>query len=520
LQTLQSQSFQDQRRAALAVAFSSDGALLASSGDDGRIVVRGTDGWNVQNTLETGATDLISIAFDGPGKNVASASLAGPVEIWALGREAGAHPVARIPARTEKRWKVRYSPDGSTIAVASWDGTVEFWDAETLQYRGTIDGNDERVNDIAFDGEHRLLTAAESGAVRLWDAAAIKPIFIDTLNDSRETLVGRYSPDGTKFAAGGKDGVATLYRVGEDGSLQRVCNVKHDNWVTSIAFSPDGGHVVSGDGSENGVKLWGTDNCQMVGRPIPAESADFRTVAFSPTGDRIAWSAKAGTIWLMFLKSDSPPIKLPTLHTNDVEEIDFNDTGTLLVSGGADGKVLLWNAADGSLDRQLRDGGSGIFTTRFGAGGRLVAAGGVSDEIQVWDLTRPKDQELIEVLPALGGSNRLAFDKDGTTLAVGSDARYISMWSTSSWDKIFQLNVAVGVRSVFGFDPTRGDLAFDGENGAIRVLPGRESPKLIYPTALRRGMDIFFDELPVNFALAQDTVTIESAPKSCETASR
>jgi hypothetical protein len=31
-------------------------------------------------------------------------------------------------------------------------------------------------------------------------------------------------------------------------------------------------------------------------------------------------------------------------------------------------------------------------------------------------------------------------------------------------------------------------------------------------------MDIFFDELPVNFALDQDTVTIESTPKSCETA--
>ena len=302
LETSQSRSFQDQRQAALAIAFSGDGSLLASTGDDGRIVVRGTDGWNVQNTIETGATDLISIAFDGTGKKLAAASLAGPVEIWALGTEAGAHPVARVPARMEKRWKVRYSPDGSTIAVASWDGTVGFWDADTLQYRGTIDGNDERVNDIAFvfaDGERRLLTADESGAVRFWDAAAIKPIFIDTANDSRETLVGRYSPDGTKFAAGGKDGVATLYRVDEDGSFQRVCNVKHDDWVTSIAFSPDGRRVVSGDGSENGVKLWEVDTCQDVGRPIPAESADIRTVAFSPAGDRIAWSAKAGAIWLM-----------------------------------------------------------------------------------------------------------------------------------------------------------------------------------------------------------------------------
>jgi len=520
LETSQSQSFQDQRRAALAIAFSADGSLLASSGDDGRIVVRGTEGWSVQNTIETGATDLISIAFDGTGKKLAAASLAGPVEIWAIGPEASADPVARVPAPMEKRWKVRYSPDGSTIAVASWDGTVGFWDAETLQYRGIIDGNDERVNDIAFvfvDGERRLLTAAESGAVRFWDAAAIKPIFIDTANDSRETLVGRYSPDGTKFAAGGKDGVVTLYRVDANGSFQRVCGVKHNDWVTSIAFSPDGGRVLSGDGSENGIRLWAADNCQDVGRPIPAESADLRTVAFSPASDQIAWSTKAGFIWLMRLDSDAPPTRLAANHTNDVGEIDFNDAGTLLVSGDADGKVLVWNTTDGSLDRQLRDGGSAIFTTRFGAGGRLVAAGGVDDEIQVWDLTRPQGQELIKELRALGGSNRLAFNNDGTILAFGSDARYISMWSTSSWDKIFQLNVEVGVRSVFGFHPTHGDLAFDGENGVIRVLPRREPTNPTDPKAVRRGMDIFFDELPVNFALEQNTATIQSPPKSCET---
>lgn len=519
LETSQTQSFQDQPNAVWAIAFSGDGGLLASSGDDGRIVVRRTGDWSVQETIETETTDVISIAFDETGKKLAAAALAGPVGIWALGAEPGADPVARVPARTEKRWKVRYSPDGSTLAVASWDGTVGFWDAETLQYRGTIDGNDERVNDISFffvDGERKLLTAAESGAVRFWDLGTVRPIFVDAANDSRETLVGRYSSDGTKFAAGGKDGSATLFRIAENGSLQAVCPVKHENWVTSIAFSPDGSRALSGDRSENGVKLWDTDNCQEVGRPISAEETTFRAVAFSPAGNQIAWSANAGDIWLMRLDSNAAPTKLPAVHTKEVREIDFNDDGTLLVSGGEDGRVLVWNATNGTLHRTLRDGGAGIFTTRFGAGGRLVAAGGTGDQIQVWEITRPKGEELMEELPALGGSNRLGFNKDGTILAFGSDARYISMWSTSSWDKVFQLNVGVGVRSIFDFNPTHGDLAFDGEHGVIRVLPRREPTNPTQPKAVRRGMDIFFDELPVNFALAPETVTIESTPKSCE----
>ena len=211
LETSRARVFQDQQHGAWAIAFSGDGSLLASAGGDGRIVVRRIDDWSVQDTIETGVADLISIAFDGTGKKLTTAALAGPVEVWALDAQPGAGPLAQVPARKDKRWKVRYSPDGSILAVASWDGTIGFWDAETLQYRGTIDGNDERVNDISFffaDGKRKLLTAAESGAVRFWDAAAINPIFIDTTNDSRETLVGRYSPDGTKFAAGGKDGLA------------------------------------------------------------------------------------------------------------------------------------------------------------------------------------------------------------------------------------------------------------------------------------------------------------------------
>ena len=519
LQTSQTQSFQAQPDAIWAIAFSRDGALFASSGDEGDIVVRGTDDWNVQETIETSDIDVISIAFDGTGRKIAAASLDGPVGIWALGAGSDAGPVARVPTRTEKRWKVGYSPDGATIAVASWDGTVGFWDAETLQYRGTIDGNDERVNDISFlsvDGSRKLLTAAESGAVRFWDLATVRPVFADTANDRRETLVGRYSSDGTKFAAGGKDGSAALFRVTDDGALQFNCAFKHEKWVTSVAFSPDGSHGLSGDRGKNGVKLWNAETCQEVGRPIPTEEAAFRAVAFSPAGDQIAWSGNGGDLWLMRLDSDAAPTKLPDVHTEELREIDFNDDGTFLVSGGKDGKVLVWDVANRTLARTLRDGGPAIFTTRFGAGGRLIAAGGTEDQIQVWDLTRPKGEELIAELPAVGGSNRLGFNKDGTVLAVGADKRYISIWSTLSWDKIFQLNVGVGVRSIFDFHPTRGDLAFDGEKGRIRVLPRRDAANAIQPRTVRRGMDIFFDELPVNFAPRQGIATIEATPGSCE----
>ena len=514
--TAQSQSFKDQK-ATSAVAFSPDGALFAYSGDDGLIVVRRTKDWNVQNTIETKAEDLISIAFGEGGMNLAAASLSGPVDIWTLPADGSESLRTRIPARAEKRWKIRYSHDGSILAIASWDGTVSLWDASTLQYRGTIDGSDERVNDIAFAAtEPLLLSVNESGTARFWNAAAVKPIFADVKNDSRETLVGRYSRDGTKFVAGGKDGMANLYRVNESGGLQSVCGVKHDDWVINVALSSDGSRAVSDDRGENGVKLWSTESCELIEKPFKMESSAVQAITLSPAGDHMAWSTSAGTLWLARLDSSVPPTKLPALHTNNVWELDFSPDGSFLVSGGTDGKVLLWSTADRNLARTLREGGPAIFTIRFSGGGNLVASGGVEDQIQVWDVTRPRGQELIKELPAVGGANRLGFNGDGTTLGFGSDARYISLWSTSTWDKIFQLNALVGVRSIFDFHPSRGDLAFDGEGGVIRIRPRRDQESSPPSGAVLRGMDVFFDELPVNFGTDQNSVTVRAAFKSCE----
>jgi WD40 repeat protein/energy-coupling factor transporter ATP-binding protein EcfA2 len=514
--TSQSQSFKDQKAAA-AVAFSPDGALLAYAGDEGLITVRRTDDWNLQNSIETKAVDLIDIAFSEDGKKLAAASLNGPVDEWTLPADGSESVRTRVPARAEKRWKIKYSPDGTVLAIASWDGTVSFWDAGTLQYRGTIDRNDERVNDLAFaKSQPMLLTVSESGVARFWDAAAVKPIFADTKNDSRETLVGRYSADGTKFVAGGKDGMANLYRVDGSGRLQLLCGVKHDNWVINVAFSPDASRAVSGDRGEDGVKLWNTEDCGPIDMPVQMADSAVQAIAFSPSGDQIAWSTDAGTIWLARLDGAVPPLKLPALHTNHVWELDFSPDGASLVSGGSDGKVLLWSTADGNLVRTLRDGGSAISTVRFSGGGKLIAAGGAADQIEVWDITRPQGQELVKKLPAVGGANRLGFNRDGTILGFGSDARYISMWSTSRWDKIFQLNALVGVRSIFDVHPIRGDLAFDGEGGMIRVLPrhdqGNEAPP---GGAELRGMDVFFDDLPVNFGTDQDAVTVRAASPPC-----
>jgi hypothetical protein len=156
---------------------------------------------------------------------------------------------------------------------------------------------------------------------------------------------------------------------------------------------------------------------------------------------------------------------------------------------------------------------------KFAPDSRLVAAGGAQDLIEVWDIGRPKGADLVKTLPVIGGSNRLAFKPDNSILAVGSDARYISMWSVGPWDKIFQLDALVGVRSVYGFNANRGDLAFDGEAGLVRVLRQRAPVPGAGLSGILSGMDVFFDRLASNISDAR-TGTPESGFNSCATKDR
>jgi len=81
-------------------------------------------------------------------------------------------------------------------------------------------------------------------------------------------------------------------------------------------------------------------------------------------------------------------------------------------------------------------------------------------------------------------------------LAAGSDAQYISVWSVGNWKKQFMLNNHVGIRSVYGFHPRRGDLAFDGSHGVIQVLPNYGKTVDIKKYGVVNGIEVMFDQAP------------------------
>ena len=99
-----------------------------------------------------------------------------------------------------------------------------------------------------------------------------------------------YSPDGLYFATGDNEG-ASLWDINTGAALRRFSG--HTNTVWSVAFSPDGGKVLTGS-QDWTAKLWDGSTGACI-RTFSGHTSYVRSVAFSPDGSKVLTGSADGT---------------------------------------------------------------------------------------------------------------------------------------------------------------------------------------------------------------------------------
>jgi WD40 repeat protein len=269
----QLRSLQRHDAPATTVSWSSTG-VLASGGEDGRVLIDGTPhelgaGWVEHVAWRPDGASLAAahgravhvLGADGASLGV-SAEFPATVACldWhprgvelAAGSYGGVHLLRGKDARTVRRlkWKgsvlaIAISPDGLRLAHGNQDASVHFWDLR----RGSeleMWGYTTKVRQLAWRHDGRFLATGGGTAITIWNFAGRGPAGTrpQELDHHTEpiTWLG-FQPRSRLLASTAQDGFAALWKPGSDDLPLAVVAV--DDELTTAAWSPDGNRLALG----------------------------------------------------------------------------------------------------------------------------------------------------------------------------------------------------------------------------------------------------------------------------------
>ncbi|MEN9517461.1 MAG: hypothetical protein RLZZ381_49 [Cyanobacteriota bacterium] len=303
--------------------------------------------WQIFNRYSERVEEIYSVAIS--PKNLDTFTIAkgdvngdSKLEIWRNNLDGTQKLLRTLPGQQTTISQIKYSPDGKIIAAATWDKTIQLWNAQTGKLINTLKGHQDGVNSITFSPNGQfLISGSEDKTINIWNIAQAK--LIKTLTGHTDSIKAvTVSPDGKLIASAGYDNIIKLWTI--KGELLQTIEA-HNLAITSLIFSADSKFLASGSW-DNTVKIW----------------------SIKDTG-----------------KSND---LLHTLagHQDGVTTISLNSDGTVLASGSGDRTIKLWNIKTGELIKTLRGHTSQINSLAFSRDDRSIISGESQQGLWWWNL--------------------------------------------------------------------------------------------------------------------------------------
>lgn len=237
------------------------------------------------------------------------------------------------------------------------------------------------------------------------------PTFISSVN---------YSNNGLYIATSSYDGTVKIIDS-KTGSLIKLLPYQYNEFgVVDLAiFSPDNACVASVHRKNNIINIWNLKSNRLVTKLV-GHRAEITSIAFSPKMNLLATGSRDGMIKVWDLQKNREKF---TIQDERIRSLVFSRDGKILLSSSfASTNIKAWDANSGKKIAILEGHNGYISSIQYNQSGTMLISGSVDSTIRFWTADFRQIHPIFE--PLHDNVKKVALSPDGKLLVCAYNDRY------------------------------------------------------------------------------------------------
>ncbi|KAJ8591141.1 WD40 repeat-like protein [Rhizopogon salebrosus TDB-379] len=285
--------------------------------------------------IEGHSSCIWNLTCVGTSHNVMSASDDGSIRQWRRDGEPVGEP-----------WKgngggiaaMAVSLDETMVVSGDLDGRVWLWNRKNGKIVGDPwEGHNSPVRCLDWSPNARQVASGSyDGTIRRWNPDTGQQI-APPIQTGQRVLVVKYSSQGDRFASGGEDNMIRMWS--KDGEL--LVKIRgHDDWISSLCWSKDGQHIVSGSADFTIRKWRSIDGGELA--VLRGHTNGVTSLCLTAYERHLVSASADYSVRIWNLKTDLQ-VGDPLWHDDELDALVIFPDGSCFASAGLDHKIYIWS---------------------------------------------------------------------------------------------------------------------------------------------------------------------------------